>query len=859
MSANVLIAQQDSVMLEQNITGIDSVLLSDIQTNSIKSDSISADSINSSLISSDAIDQVIDYMSADSILFNLSDEKMYLYGIGDLKATDMNLKSAYVEISTEDSYLYSEVVEDSSGTIKPILTQGDETFSVKSIKYNFKSKRALVLDTKMEQDQGFHLHAVRGKMQEDKSFHIKNGKFTTCDLDHPHYYIRLSKAIKIPDKHVISGPMNFVIADIPLPIGLPFGLLPNPKSNSSGLIIPEYGEDANRGFYLRNGGYFMAVNEKVNASITGDIYSKGSWGLTFNSDFKVLYKFSGKLNIMYSKHRTEEKDLSDVPPKTSFWVKSSYRQDSKANPNSTFSTNLDFGMSGHDALNAKSIEESANTQKSSSISYMCAKPGSIFNFSANLGFSQNTRADVNMTNLTLPTFSLNIKKQFPFKNLGAGSSKWYQKIGYSVNVNAKNTVNSVDTLLFTKQTLYNMQNGLKYSIPIGTSFKLFDFISVSPSLSYTGRVYAKYLVERNVYVLNDNEFIQDVTNDTISKISHPFDFSFSIPFSTKVYGTFNINKGRVQAIRHVMSPSVSFNYRPDFSQEFWGFYGYNELDTLTPYYSHTHNFIYGTPSTGKSGAIGLSIGNNFEMKLKNKNDTIDEAKKIKLLDNLSVSTSYNLAVEELNFAPIRITGSTKLFGNFSARFGAAFDPYSVDTLGARVHVYELKENNRIARFQRADFSISGSLKPDKGNKKSSNAGGIFGDSFYYYTNPDIPYTDFNIPWNLSLNYNFVINKTTFDAATQTFITNTTQTTSLNGSFSLTDNWKITASTRYDFSAKKFVSADFSMYRDLHCWEMSFNVKPFGSWKSYMFRINIKSSILKDLKYEKREEILRNYN
>ncbi|MCF6366325.1 MAG: hypothetical protein L3J35_08995 [Bacteroidales bacterium] len=853
----IVLSQEDSISVEKNIILKDSIILSGIQTNSITADSISVDSVKTKTISSDAIDQVIDYTSADSILFDLAAEKMYLYGIGDLSATDMNLKSAYVEISTDESYLYAKMVEDSSGTTKPILTQDKESFTVKSIKYNFKSKRALVIDTKMDQEQGFHLHADRGKMQSNKEFHIKNGKFTTCDLDHPHYYIRLSKAKKIPDKHVISGPMNFVIADIPLPIGLPFGLLPNQKQNSSGLIIPEYGEDVARGFYLRNGGYFMAINEKVNASLTGEVYSKGSWGLTLNSDFKVLYKFSGKLNFVYSKHRTGEKELPNSVVRNTFWVKSSYRQDTKANPNSTFSTNLDFGMSGHNDLNAKNISENANTQKSSNISYMWSKPGSVFNFSAKLGFSQNTKTQ--MTNLNLPTFSFNVKKQFPFKNLGTGSSKWYQKIGYSLNINAKNTVNTVDTLLFTRQTLNRMQNGLQYSVPVSTSFSLFEFINVAPSISYTGRLYAKYLNERNVFVVNNNEIIQEATQDTINKISHPFNFSISVPFSTKLYGTLNINKGRVQAIRHVMSPAISFNYNPDFSREFWGFYGYNSLDSISPYYSHTAGFIYGTPPTGRRGAIGLSIGNNFEMKLKNKNDTIEEATKIKLLDNLSVNTSYNLAVDSLNMAPIRIAGNTKLFGNFSARFAASFEPYAVDSVGKKINVFELVENKRIARFQNASFSVSGSLRTNKKkNKSASKTSGFLGNSFYYL-NPDIPYTDFNIPWNLSINYDFVFNKTVFDAATQSFIPKTTQTASLNGSFSLTNNWKITASSRYDFSAKKFISANLSVYRDLHCWEMSFNVIPFGSWKSYTFRINIKSSVLKDLKYEKRKEVIRNYN
>jgi len=857
-----LVLKKDTSLINDSIFQINDSVISfrELVEKNIN-DSITSDSTEvlnkPSNISSDAITDVIDYSSSDSIMFSMFDKRMYLYGIGELSSEDMKLKSAYVEISTDDNYLFSKTVPDSLKDIKPILTQGKENFTVNSIKYNFKSKKALILDAKMAQDQGFHLHATVGKKQTNGEFHIKNGKFTTCDLDHPRFYIRLTKAKKIPDKHVISGPMYFVIADIPLYlIGLPFGLLPNPKQNSSGVLIPEYGEDVNRGFYLRRGGYYWAINKKLNATLTGEIYSKGSWGLNLSSEFKKRYKYTGRLNLTYSKHKTGEEILPNSVAINTFWIKASYREAAKRHPNSNFNISIDYGSSKHTNLNAKNINQNANSQKSSNIAYTWSKPGSIFNFSASMGINLNTKTQ--LLNLNLPTLSFNIKKQFPFKNVGTGSNKWYQKIGYSVNINAKNTVTTIDTLFFREQTLYEMKNGLKYSIPVNTSFKLFEFINVSPSINYTGRIYAQYLQEKNIYYIKNDIPTQGIVNDTINKINHPFDFRFSLPFSTKLYGIFNINKGRLQAIRHVMSPSISYNYRPDFSTDFWGFYGYNDVDTVSPYYSHTKGFIFGTPPTGKSGAIGFSLGNNFEMKLKNKNDTIDESTKIKLLDNLSISTSYNLAVDSMNLSNIRISGSTRFFKNFSARFGASFDPYIRNENGTRINTFEWTENKRIARFKNATISFSGSLKPNKKGKKGNKNTNIetSEDIFYYYLNQDIPYTDFKIPWNLRLNYNYVINNN-FDKATQTYIPKTTQTASLNGSFSLTKNWKITASSRYDFSANKFISANLSIYRDLHCWEMSFTTIPFGTWKSYTFRINIKSSVLKDLKYEKRKEINRN--
>ena len=850
-------SQRDTLIIndetEEEILVIDTLNNIPIVNDSIAVDSIQTDSLKTNNISSDAVDQIIDYSSNDSILFSLSSEKMYLYGPGSISSQDMNLSSSYVEISTEESYLYSESVKDSTGLNdqKPILTQDGESFTVGSIKYNFKNKKAIVKDVKMEQEQGY-LHSDIAKMQTNKEFHIKSGKFTTCDLDHPHFYIKLTKAKKIPDKHVISGPLYFVIADIPLYIiGLPFGMLPNQKKNSSGLIIPEYGEEKNRGFFLRNGGYYWAVNDYINASLLGDIYSKGSWGVTFRSNFRKIYKYSGNLEFKYNKNQTGEKILSTSTEQKSFWVTGSYMQDSKANPNSNFSASLNFGSSEYSSFNATNIQEFTDNTKSSSISYKWAKPGSIFNFSANINGSQNT--STNMINLSLPTLSFNMKRQFPLKNVGTGSSKWFQKIGITLNVNAKNSINSTDSLLFRRQTLYDMKNGLKYTIPISTSFKMLNFINVSPSINFNGRMYSSYISQESIFLVTGDAIKESIGNDTISKVTFPFDFQVSIPFSTKIYGIFNINKGRVQAIRHVISPSLSFSYRPDFSNQFWGSYGERmDPETNNVYtYSYYNGYIYGSPPMGKSGSLNFSLGNNFEMKLNNKNDndTIQESKKVKLLDNLSMSASYNLAADSLNLSNITISGSTRLFNNFSVRFRTTFDPYVKDTSGIKINKFELNENDRLVRFDNANISLSGSLKPiTRSDSKNEN---IPIDPFYYYLFPDIPYADFNFPWNISVSYTFnVSNK--FELASQQYNKDITQTLNLNGNLKLTENWNISGNTTFDFRAKKFSYAQISINRDLHCWEMSFNVIPFGTMKSYSFRINIKSSVFKGIEYNKKK-------
>ena len=834
-------SQQDSLLQNDTISKIS--VIDTLSVNDIKPEN-TEDTLKNEAISPDAVDQLIDYSSNDSILFSFTDEKMFLYGRGDISAKDMDLKSSYVEIGTKNSYLYSKTVTDSSGInmVKPVLKQDDESFTVSSIKYNFRTKKALVKDVKTEMEQGY-LHSDIAKMQTNKEFHIKDGKFTTCDLDHPHFYIKLTKAKKIPDKHVISGPMYFVIADIPLYIiGLPFGILPNQKHNSSGLIIPEYGEEQQRGFFLRNGGYFWAVNDHINAAVLGDIYSKGSWGVTLRSNFKKIYKYSGSLEIKYNLIRTGEKILIDSKETNSYSIIGNFNQDPKANPNGSFTATVNYGQNFQ--LDARNINDLTDVTKSSNLFYRWSKPGSIFNFNAGFRGTQNTKT--HSFNLILPTFSFNIKRQFPLKHVGTGTNKWYQKIAYTLNIDAQNTLTTPDTAIFDRNNLYNMKNGLKYSLPISTSFTLLNYINVSPSLSFTGRLYANYIRHNNILLTESNQVVESVKNDTVYKLTLPFDFNFSFPLSTKIYGIFNINKGHVQAIRHVMSPSLSFNYRPDFSRDLWGYYGYNSKDSS--YYSYYSGNIYGGPPSGKSGAISFSLGNNFEMKLKNENDTVSESKNIKLIDNLNMGFSYNLAADSLNLSNLSIRGNTRLLKNFALSFSADFDPYIRDSVGTKINTFEWTENHRIARFNTSRISLSGSLKPTKSKSETENVN----SDFYYYQHPEIPYADFDIPWNLSAGYNFnIVNK--FDKTSQIYVKDLTQTVNLSGNFSLTKNWKITAKTNYDIEAHKFSYAQFTVYRDLHCWEMSFNVIPFGTLKSYSFRINIKSNVFKGVEYNKRKE------
>lgn len=808
-------------------------------------DSITNDTIKKSIVSPDAVDEIIEYACEDSMMFSMTERKMYLYGKGQIKTTDMNLEADYVEINTDENFLFARGAPDSLGNIvgKPIFKEGENKFDAKTIKYNFKTKKGIVKDVITEHSQGY-LHGGVTKIHENKEVHIEDGKYTTCDLDHPHFYLELTKAKVIPQKRIISGPMYFVIADIPLYfIGLPFGLIPSQKKNTSGILIPKYGEEAKRGFFLSNGGYFWAINDNYNTAVTFDIYSKGSWGTNLKLNFKERYKYTGALDFKFSKNRSGEKILPDYTETNTFWISANLSQDSKANPNSTFSGNLNFGSSSHNSYNAIDMDQLSDNTKSSSLSYQFSKPGSIFNFSANANFTQNT--STHSVNLTLPTIAFNMKRIFPFEDLGTGK-KWYQKIGVGMNSSFKNSVTTIDSVFLTSQTFNNMKNGFKYSVPISTSFKLLNYFNVSPSFNYEGRVYTDYIQKREVYTFDRNDsLVTSFTNDTINALRAPFDFSFSLPVTTKVFGVFKFKKGKINAIRHVVTPSVSFNYRPDFSKEVWGYYGQYYPDKPDSLYSYFQAGLFGYPPAGKSGSLGFSLGNNLDMKVKNSKDTTESFNKISLLNNLNFSTSYNIAADSLRWSYFVIRGNTTLLKTINLNFNANFDPYIRDSLNVRVNRYEFTENKKLARIVSGGVSVSGSLN----SKKRSESKDIRPETPYFFPNSEISYTAFDVPWDLNITYNFTMTNI-FITAAQEYQKNITQTVSLKGNLSLTKNWRVTARSDYDFTAQKFSYSQLSIYRDLHCWEMSLFIIPYGYLKSYNFRINIKSNVFQGIEYKK---------
>ncbi len=828
-------------------------------------DSLPNDTIVKSnpFVSSEAVEEIVEYQCSDSMMFSMKDGQMFMYGKGEIVTEGKKIQADYIDIETKSNTFFAKGQIDSLGNIvgKPYFEDGDENFNADSMKYNFKTEKGLVSGVKTKYDDGF-IHGEKTKRQPNKEIHIGNGKYTTCDLDHPHFYFHLKQAKVIPDSKTVTGPLWLVIADIPLRfIGLPFGYIPRPKHDSSGFLMPEYGEENRRGFYLRNGGYYFAISDYLNTAFRGEYYSLGSWGLSNQTNFKRIYKYSGTLDVRYNRTLENEKETPNFRDIQTFWVTGNYTQDPKANPYQTFSANLNFGSSKDVQINSVNINQYANNTKSSSISYRRSKPGGRYNLTANINATQNT--STYQTNLSLPVIAVNMNRWQPGKNVTGKNKSWLKNFSIGFNTNFKNDVNIADSLLFTKEALYEMRNGLQYSAPVSTSFKILKYLSVSPSFSYSGRLYTNYVEKRAAYIPNSSgQLTKVVAVDTLQGLRHPFDFGVSVPLSTKIFGIYK-GKGKHQsALRHVITPSVGYSWRPDFSEEKWGYYSYYQEDKdPKSLYSYYDIGVYGKPAAGKSGSVNFSLGNNFELKTKTKRDTAEESfTKIKLIDNLNANMSYNLAADSMNWSMLSVSGNTRLFELISITYGSSYDPYARDTTGARVNVLEWEANRKIARLSNMRFGVNATFQskkkagdakalkkmPPTGNGLSPSAtAGIA--SLYPY--PDIDYADFDVPWSLGFGYTFNVTNQ-FDADLQEYMLKPSQTLNVNATLSLTTNWNLTARADYDFKARELAHTSLSVYRDLHCWEMSFTAIPFGYLRSYTFKINIKSATFKGMEYKK---------
>ncbi|MDD4225009.1 MAG: putative LPS assembly protein LptD [Mariniphaga sp.] len=838
------------------------------------SDTLSNDSVPTGKEKPPVIEAPIDYNAEDSIVGTFDGQKVYLYNNARVVYQQIELQAYFIELDLETKEVYAEGIQDSTGNLiqKPIFKDGNEEFESKTLRYNFETEKGIIMDVVTKQGEGF-VHSHRTKKITPDAFVLKDGKYTTCDADHPHFYLHLTKAKVISNNKIITGPAYMVLEDFPIyfPI-LPFGYFPNTPTYSSGLIIPTYGEENNRGFYLRDGGYYWAANEYFDLALQGDIYSKGSWGSKLHTNYRKRYKFNGGFDFRYNLNVYGERGLDTYTRSPQFAVTWSHSQDAKANPNQTFSASVNFSTSGYDKQNAfagiNTAESYLRTQKSSSISYSRKFENTPYNLSVNLRHSQNS-TDSSLT-LSMPELTFSMAKVYPFRaKVRRGSLKWYEKFGLNYTGNLRNSITAHESEILEKSFFRDWKNGIRHNIPISLpNFNLLNHINFSPGFSYNEKWYTK----KYNYSYHEDELFYDrfgrsshIKTDTTYGFNRVYDYSYSLSASTNIYGMFlpaNPNS-KIKGIRHKMSPSLSFSYRPDFGAERFGYWQEVQIDTLgnVRYYDVNDGGVYGgSPGRGASGAISLSVNNNLEAKMIDTQDTTqtDEGqkfRKVKIIDNLSFGTSYNLIADSLNLAPVNIMARTTVAG-ISINMGGVLDPYMTNEEGTKIHKYVWNEKSglgKLGRLTRANLSFGLNFSSKKGKEQSTKNKEMI-DNQHLMPGEYEQYVDFNIPWDFGFDYSFNYTGPRRPSDKGRY----SQTVGFRGNLNLTDKWQLSMNTNYDIMAGEFSFTTFNVNRDLHCWSMAFNFVPFGYMKSYSFTINARSSMLRDLKLQKRQSHYDNF-
>ncbi len=812
--------------------------------------------------SEDAMDARVTYSCKDSIRFDFREQKVYLYGDAEITYEDINLKADYVNIDFTVKTLYATGMPDSTGKMagNPVFTEGEQSFKAKTMRYNYETRKGYIEGVFTEGGQGY-LHGDRVKKFANNDLNISGGSYTTCDLEeNPHYGFHYNKSKVIPGKRIVTGPVYLVVEGVPTPLALPFGWFPTEHGKKNGLIIPSYGESANRGFYLDNGGYYFSVGEHLDFTILGDIYSKGSWAIKPSMRYRKRYKYNGKINFGFSDDVLGTPNTPDYSSTRNFSIIWSHRQDKAARPRSSFSADVNIKSSTYNRFNPVSSTDYLSNTYRSSIAWQTTF-GDKFLLTINAGHTQNTLThDVNVT-LPEVNFTMNRVYPFRFNKLSAGT-RWYENITVNYNMNAVNKFSAADSVFFTTETLNMASNGIKHSMPINSPIKLLKYFTMTNSINFTDRMYfqsiQKYWSDDTLFVGNDT-IVGYLVIDTIPGFKNAIDFGFSSYVTTKIYGMFRFGKNSpLNAIRHVFTPTLSFAYTPDFGAPGWGYYdSYTNSDGKEIKYSKFEGAVYGSPPGRKSGKVGLKLANILEIKVRSRKDTITGFKKIVLLENFAISGYYDFSRDSLKMSKILVTGRTRLFKKLTIQYRSTWDPYILDSTGTRnLNQFEWNVNKRFLRLDRTNWSVSLSwrfsakdfekktFKSDVGTAEELEEINSFSDA----------YIDWDIPWDISINYtlNYTLMRAYPEYNKQTNNT-LVQTLGLNGNVSITPKWKIGFRTGWDFVNNDLSYTSISIYRDLHCWEMRFNWIPTGFQKSWNFSINAKASILQDLKLTKKKD------
>lgn len=804
--------------------------------------------------------------------FSNGQRKMYYWRDVEVSYENIKLKADYMEYDMSTGTVYARGTYDSLAQEwkgQPEMTQGSQTFNMEEVRYNFNTRKARITNMITKEDDGI-LHGKNIKMMPDKSINITKGKYTVCDLEHPHYYLKLSsaKVVTKPSQKTVFGPAHLVVEDVDLPIGIPFGFIPKRPDRATGLLMPSFGEENARGFYLRDAGMYFVLGDYFDMSLTGDYYTLGSWAANLNSRYMVKYKFTGNLAVNYSVDQTGEKGSTDFFQSKNFGVRWSHSQDSKAHPGTSFSASVNFSSPSNSRYNSHSVSEALQNQISSSISYSKNWNGK-FNLSVNALHSQNSR-DSSYT-FTLPNITFSVSTFYPFKIKNrVGKERFYEKFALGYNTSIQNKINFKASEFGEPGFIDKFQNGVAHNFSIKLpDFTLFKYLNVAPNVSYG----------MNWFFRKSEAYFDPETNSVKTEMGKQFgtfgathNYSGSLSMSTRIYGMYNFGKyHKIQALRHVVSPSVSMSFSPEKGKAFNGWRTFNYVDTLGVQKSYDYNIYQGqinsAPGKGKSATMSISLGNNLEAKVRDMKDTTGTgSKKVKILDQFNFSTGYNFLADSLKMNNVGLSMSTSIFGKLGINGNMNFDPYAINERGQRVNKYNLLETGVPLRLTNVSTSVSyslsgkGTVKGNDGSKSSGGDGGGSGNPADYYrriyyhplTGEYIPggwlyYTNPNVPWSLNFNYSFSMSRSYSYANNQlSKKDNYTQTLGVQGNIQLTPKMSVQAQSGWDFTAMKMTTTQFSFRYDLHCFNISVSWVPSGMYQSYSFLISANAAALADL-------------
>lgn len=819
------------------------------------------------------IESKVIYHARDSIRFDATIKKVYLYGDASVKYEDLELKAAYIDISMDSNIAFAHGVQDSGKTIgSPEFHQGSDVFYATQMRYNFKTKKGRINNIRTKEGDGF----ISGKIvKKDSSgvYYMKDGWYTTCSKDSDKdFYISAVKLKVIPHDQVVTGPAWLVIEGVPTPLAIPFGFFPLQQGRHSGILIPAYGESESQGFYLQNGGYYLGLSDHFDMQLRGDIYSYGSWALRDAINYADRYHYHGTFNVGYALTLLPITGTAETSKERTFNISWDDQQDPKARPNSTFMASVNAGSSNYFTNTSYVPTTFLQNTLSSNIAFSQNFQGTPFHLTASADHSQNTITHA--INIDLPVLTFTCDRIYPAKWFSDNTTvlnpnKWYNNISFTVSTSAENKISTVDSLLLKPKTLQQMQNGINTTIPLSGNFRVFRYFTLTPGVSFTSTQYFQ--------TIRKNWINDTIRQDTVQGFQMANTYNASVSLNTSVYGLYSLGIHKAITIRHVLYPTLGFTYQPDFSSTLYNYYQsvqYSEAGQKERY-SIFQNGIYGGPSAGKQETVNMSLGNNLEMKVREHTDSGVVYKKIKLIERFTISTSYNTVADSFRQAPLSLTGSTTLFKKLAVNYSGTIDPYYMNTEGENVNGPNdplMWSRGKLGRFVSNSLTLSTTLIPapakqQTGQQSQSNQTTVGGSNnsgnatatalqftspdqyFQYIQNRPAYYAPLELSgWSVTMNYSITSAVVAGETTNQTV-----QGLTINMSAQVTKYWHAAVYTGYDFTGHQFTSTSISATRDLHCWEMVFSTIPFGFHQNFSVEVHVKSSVLKDLKLTRKRD------